>query len=336
MARLVIEEETVKAIVYTEYGPPDVLRLKEVATPVPRDGQLLVKVYASSVNYSDWAFLSGKRFEVRMVQGLRKPKVTILGKDVAGRVEAVGRNVDQFQPGDEVYGDLSEWGFGAFAEYVAVPEAAVAPKPANMTFIQSAAVPEAAVVALQGVRTKGEIRPGQKVLIVGASGGIGTFAVQFAKAFGAEVTGVCSTRNLELVRSLGADHVIDYVREDFVQSGRRYDLIVATAGYRSIFDYRRALKPQGIYVETGGAFAQIYQALLLGPLLSRSGRQQMRSLMSKPNQKDLLTVKELIEEGKVAPVIDRCYPLPEVAEALGYYGKGRSRGKVVITVAESS
>ena len=303
-------EDTVKAIVYTEYGPPDVLRLEELETPVPGEGELLIKIYASSVNYSDWAFLSGKRFEVRMVQGLRKPKHTILGKDVAGRVEAIGHSVSQFQPGDEVYGDLSEWGFGAFAEYVAVSEAAVAPKPANLTFAQTAAVPEAAVVALQAVRDKGEIRPGQKVLIVGASGGIGTFAVQLARAFGAEVTGVCSTRNLELVRSLGADHVIDYAREDFVESGPRYDLIVATAGYRSIFDYRRALRPGGIYVETGGAFAQIYQALLLGPLLSRIGRKPMRSLMSKPNQRDLLVVKEMIEAGKVTPVIDRCYPLP--------------------------
>lgn len=325
-----------KAVVYTEYGSPDVLRLREVEQPAPGDGELLIKVYASSVNYSDWAFLRGTRFEVRMVQGMRKPKYTILGKDVAGRVEAVGSNVSQFQPGDEVYGDLSECGFGAFAEYVCVPEKAVASKPANLSFAQSAAVPEAAVVALQALRDKGQIRPGLGVLIAGASGGIGTFAVQIAKAFETEVTGVCSARNVELVRSLGADGVIDYVREDFAHNGQRFDLIVATAGYRSIFDYRRALSPQGIYVETGGSFRQIYEALLLGPLLSRAGSKKMRSLMSKPNQRDLTVMKELIDAGKVIPVIDRCYPLAEVAEALRYYGAGHSRGKVVVTVAPGS
>jgi NADPH:quinone reductase-like Zn-dependent oxidoreductase len=227
-------------------------------------------------------------------------------------------------------GDISACGFGGFAEYVAVPEEALAPKPANVTFEQAAAVPMSAVVALQGLRDKGQIRPGQRVLINGASGGIGTFAVQIAKSFGAEVTGVCSTRNVDLVRSIGADHVIDYTREDF-QNGRQYDLVLACAGYRPILDYRRALSPGGTYVMVGGAMGQVFQAMLLGPALSMAGGKKMGNLSAKPDQDDLNTVKELIEAGKVVPVIDRQYPLSEVAEALRYYGKGHTRGKVVIT-----
>jgi NADPH:quinone reductase-like Zn-dependent oxidoreductase len=256
-----------KAIVYTEYGPPDVLQLKEVEKPTPKDNEVLIKVHAASVNYSDWAFVRGEPFMVRLMgSGLLKPKNTILGADIAGRVEAVGRSVKQFQPGDEVFGDLSECGWGGFAEYVSVPENALTLKPANMTFEEAAAVPQAALVALQGLRDKGQIQPGQKVLINGASGGIGTFAVQIAKSFGAEVTGVCSTRNLDMVRSIGADHVIDYTQEDFTQNGQRYDLILAAGGYRSIFDYKRALSPKGIYVSTGGSMAQTFQAMLLGPV----------------------------------------------------------------------
>lgn len=255
-----------KAIVYTEYGPPDVLQLREVENPTPKDDEVLVKVHAASVNYADWAFVRGKLFLVRLMgAGLLKPRNAILGADIAGRVEAVGRNVKQFQPGDEVFGDISACGFGGFAKYVSVPEHALALKPANLSFEESAAVPMAGVVALQGLRDQGQIQPGQKVLIVGASGGNGTFAVQIAQSFGAEVTGVCSTRNLDLVRSIGADQVIDYTREDFTQSGQRYDLILATGGYRSIFDYRRALSPEGTYVMVGGAMAQIYEAMLLGP-----------------------------------------------------------------------
>jgi NADPH:quinone reductase-like Zn-dependent oxidoreductase len=323
-----------KAIVYTEYGPPDVLQLQEVAQPTPQEGEVLVKVCAASVNYPDWAFVRGKPFMVRLTSGgLRKPKYTVLGADIAGQVEAVGRNVKQFQTGDEVYGDISESGFGGFAEYVSVPEEALAPKPANLTYEQAATVPMAAVVALQALRDHGHAlhQPGLKVLIVGASGGNGTFAVQIAKAFGAEVTGVCSTRNVDMVRSIGADHVIDYTREDFTQSGQRYDLILATAGYRSIFDYRRALSPKGIYVSTGGSTAQIFQGMLLGPFISMTGAQKMGSMLAKPSQKDLVFVKELIEAGKVVPVIDRRYPLSETAEAVRYYGKGHARGKVVIT-----
>lgn len=268
---------------------------------------------------------------VRLSLGLRKPKYKILGKDVAGQVEAVGANVKHFKPGDEVFGDISESGWGAYADYVAVPEDAIVLKPANITFEQAAAVPESAVVALQGLRDSGHIKSGQKVLIYGASGGIGTFAVQIAKSFGAEVTGVCSTRNLELVRSIGADLVVDYTKEDFAQKGQQYDLILATAGYRSIFDYRRALRPGGNYVATGGSMAQIFQPMLLGPWLSTKGR-KMSSLAMKPNKGDLAFIRELIETGRVVPVIDKCFLLSELPEALRYYGEGHSRGKVVIVV----
>ncbi|MHC4325537.1 MAG: NAD(P)-dependent alcohol dehydrogenase [Planctomycetota bacterium] len=324
-----------KAIVYTKYGPPDVLQLKEVEKPTPKEDEVLVKVHATSVNYSDWAFVRGKPFLVRLVSGLLKPK-KILGADIAGRVEAVGKNVNSFSPGDEVFGDISGCGWGGFAEYVSVAENALALKPANLTFAEAAAVPQAAVVALQGLRNKRKIQPGQKVLINGASGGIGTFAVQIAKSFGAEVTGVCSTRNLEMVRSIGADKTIDYTREDFVNNEQRYDLVLATAGYRSIFDYKRALNPRGIYVMTGGSMKQIMQANILGPAISKAGGKKLVALSHKPSQNDLVFMKELIEAGKVVPVIDRCYPLIEVAEALSYYGEGHARGKVVITMEHNN
>jgi NADPH:quinone reductase-like Zn-dependent oxidoreductase len=323
-----------KAVVYTEYGPPDVLQLREVEKPAPKEDEALVRVHAASLNYPDWANVRGKPFLARLMSGaLIKPKHTILGADIAGRVEAVGRNAKQFQPGDEVFGDISECGFGGFAEYVSVPESALALKPANATFEEAAAVPMAAVVALQALRDPGRLQPGQKVLIVGASGGNGTFAVQIAKSFGAKVTGVCSTRNVDMVRSIGADHVIDYTREDLIQNGQRYDLILATAGYRSIFEYKRVLSPKGIYVSTGGAMAQTFQALLLGPWISMAGTQKMSAMLARPNQKDLVFVKELLEAGKVVPVIDRRYPLSEVADALRYYGKGHARGKIIITHA---
>ncbi len=324
-----------KAIVYTKYGPPDVLHMQEVEKPTPTEDKVLVKVHAASISYSDWAFVRGKPLFMRMMTGLLKPKNTILGADIAGQVESLGTDAAQFQPGDEVYGDISGCGWGGFAEYVCVSQHALALKPTNLTFEEAAAIPQAALVALQGLR-KGQIQSGQKVLINGSSGGVGTFAVQIAKSFGAQVTGVCSTRNLDLVRSLGADHVIDYTREDFTQNGQLYDLILATAGYRWILDYRRALSPEGIYVETGGAFAQIYQAGLLGPFISMAGAKKMKSLMARPSQKDLIFIKELVQAGKVMPVIDRRYPLSEVPDALYYYGKGRSQGKVVITVEHNS
>ncbi|MHC4756721.1 MAG: NAD(P)-dependent alcohol dehydrogenase [Planctomycetota bacterium] len=325
-----------KAIVYEKYGPPDVLQLKEVEKPTPKDNEVLVKVHAASVNYSDWVFVRGKPFLVRLMSGLLKPKNSILGADIAGQVEAVGTNIKQLQPGDEVFGDISGCGWGGFAEHVAVPENALALKPANLTFEEAAAVPQAAVVALQGLRDKGQIQSGQKVLINGASGGVGTFAVQIAKSFGAEVTGVCSTRNLDMVRSIGAGETIDYTQEDFTKNGQRYDLIVAAAGYRSIFDYKRALSPRGIYVMTGGSMKQIMQANLLGPFISRAAGKKLVALSHKPSQKDLIFMKELIEAGKVKSVIDRCYSLSETAEAIRYYGEGHSQGKVVITVENNN
>jgi NADPH:quinone reductase-like Zn-dependent oxidoreductase len=326
-----------KAILHTKFGPPDVLKFREVEKPTPKDDEVLVEVHATSVVFSDSAFVSGKPFLVRMMgSGLLKPKHNILGIDVAGIVEAVGRNVKQLHPGDEVYGDLSEYGRGGYAEFVCAREKALALKPANCSFEEAAAVPESAVVALQGLRDKGQIQPGKKVLINGASGGIGTFAVQIAKSFGAEVTGVCSTRNLDLVRSIGADHVIDYTQEDFTKNGQHYDLILATAGYRSLFDYKRALSPKGIHVVTGGSMAQIFQPMLLGPLITMTGNKKMINLTVRPNQDDLIFVKELIEAGKVKPVIDRCYKLSEIAEAHKYYNEGHSRGKVVITVEHNN
>jgi NADPH:quinone reductase-like Zn-dependent oxidoreductase len=326
-----------KAIVYEAYGPPDVLELEAVEKPVPRDDEVLVSVHAAALNYVDWALLRGIPFLIRMMSGgLSKPKNTILGADIAGRVEAIGRGVTQFQPGDEVFGDISDYGFGGFAEYVSAPESQLARKPANTSFEEAAAVPMSGVVALQGLRDKGGVQPGQKVLIVGASGGNGTFAVQIAKSFGAEVTGVCSTRNLDMVRSIGADHVIDYTQEDFAQGEERYDLILGAGGYRSIFDYRRALRPEGTYVMVGGGMAQVYEAMLLGPFVSMTGRQRLVNLSAMSDQEDLAFVGKLIEAGKVVPVIDRRYPLEEVPEALRYYGEGHSRGKVVISVRQES
>ena len=321
-----------KAIVCTRYGPPDVLELEEIQKPTPGDDKVLVEVHAASVTYSNLMLVRGEPFVGRLMGiGLLKPKQKIPGSDIAGRVAAVGRNAKRFRPGDEVYGDLSGCGRGGYAEYVCAPENALELKPANISFEEAAAVPEAALVALQALRDKGQVQKGQKVLINGASGGIGTFAVQIAKYFGAEVTGVCSTRNLDMVRSIGADHVIDYTKEDFTKNGQRYDLIVATAGYRSIFDYKRALSPKGIYVSTGGSLAQTFQALLLGPFISMTGSKKLGTMLVKPNQ-GLEFLKELLEAGKVKPVIDRRYPLSEVAEALRYYGEGHARGKVVITV----
>jgi NADPH:quinone reductase-like Zn-dependent oxidoreductase len=327
------KDTQMKAIVCTKFGSPEVLKLEEVAKPVPGDSEVLVEVRAAAVTFSNLMLVKGEPFVGRLMGlGLLRPKEKIPGSDIAGRVEAVGVNVKRFRPGDEVYGDLSGCGRGGFGEYVCAPENALALKPANLSFEEAAAVPEAALVALQALRDSGQIKDGQKVLIYGASGGIGTFAVQIAKSFGAEVTGVCSTRNVDLVRSLGADHVIDYTKADFTQNGQLYDLIVATAGYRSIFDYRRALRPGGIYVSTGGAMAQTFQALLLGPLISMTGDKKMSAMLVKPNQ-DLAFMKELIEAGKVKPVIDRCFPLNETAKALRYYGKGHARGKVVVTHA---
>ena len=321
-----------QAIIYTKYGPPDVQELKDVSKPTLKDDEVLIKVHAAGANAGDWHLLRGTPFPVRLMFGLRQPKHQILGSAVAGTVEAVGSGVTKLRPGDAVFGDISENGFGAYAEYVAAPETVFALKPANLSFEEAAAVPVSATTALNGLRDKGEIQPGKKVLINGASGGVGSFAVQIAKYFEAEVTAVCSSRNLELVRSLGADRAIDYTKEDFTQSGERYDLILGISGYHPITAYKRALNPGGIYVSIGGDGKQMFQSLFLGPWLSMIGDRKIRSLLSQPNQADLNFVKDLLESGKIKPVIDRRYSLSEVPEALGYLEAGHARGKVVITV----
>ena len=319
-----------KAIVYERYGPPDVLRLQEVEKPTPDENQVLVKVHAASINAGDYFARGGKPFLFRFFTGgYLKPKNTRLGIDVAGQVEAVGENVKRFRPGDEVFGCRN----GAFAEYVCAREGLLVLKPAHISYEQAAAVPWAALVALQTIRYAGEIQPGQKVLIQGASGGVGTFAVQIAKAFGAEVTAVCSTRNLDMARSIGAYHVIDYTKKDFTRNPQRYDLILAINGYHSLFAYKRALNPQGIYVCGGGALGQILQAMLFRSFVSRKGGKQMRLMgRAKVIQEDLVFLAELLEEGKIVSVIDRSYPLGEIVEAFRYVEDTHAQGKVVITV----
>jgi NADPH:quinone reductase-like Zn-dependent oxidoreductase len=321
-----------KAIVYDRYGPPDVLELREVDQPAVGDDQVLVRVHASSVNPADWHIMTGTPYIARLAGGLRTPKVQIPGIDLAGRVEAVGGSVTRFRPGDEVFGA----GTKAFAEYAGVPEDGLALKPANLTFEQAAAVPVAGVTALQGLRDKGRLQPGQKVLIIGASGGVGTFAVQLAKAFGADVTGVCSTRNADRVRSLGADQVVDYTQEDFARSGQRYDLVFQVAGTASPSDCRRVLNPKGTLVLCSGEGG----GRLLGPVgriigaLARSRLWSQRAVMwiANTTSKDLLDLKRRIEAGEVTPVIDRRYPLAEAPEALRYQGAGHTQGKTVITM----
>jgi NADPH:quinone reductase-like Zn-dependent oxidoreductase len=315
-----------KAMVYTKFGPPDVLQLKEVEKPIPKVDEILIKVHAASANAYDWRHLRADPFLIRfMGAGLLKPKHKILGADIAGQVEAVGGNVKQFQPGDEVFG---EGGYGGFAEYVCVDENRFVLKPAHLAFEEAAAVPMAALTALQGLRDKGQIQARQKVLINGASGGVGTFAVQIAKSFEAEVTGVCSTAKMDLVRSIGADHVIDYTQEDVTKNSQRYDLIFDIAAYRSISEYKRILSSRGIYVLAGGSLARIFQLMLI----SMTGVKNMRLIVENANQKDLLVILELLKVGKVKSIIDKRYPLNETAEALRYLEEGHARGKVVITM----
>jgi NADPH:quinone reductase-like Zn-dependent oxidoreductase len=322
--------ELMKAIVYTEYGPADVLQLKEVAKPAPRDNEVLIKVYAVSINDYDWGLLRGVPFVNRLLFGLLKPKIQILGSDIAGRIGAVGRNVERLQPGDEVYGDLSgQW--GGFAEYVCAGENALALKPATMTFAQAAAIPQAAMLAVQGLRVMGHLQPGQKLLINGAGGGVGTFALQIAKLNGVEVTGVDSAAKLDMLRSMGCDHVIDYTQEDFTKNGLCYDLILDVRTDRSMFDYTRALGPNGAYVTVGGSTARLLQAVFLGPLISRISKKSIRLVGLIPN-KDLAYMNELFEAGKVKPVIDGPFRLREVPEAMRYFGEGKHRGKIVITL----
>jgi NADPH:quinone reductase-like Zn-dependent oxidoreductase len=321
-----------KAMVFTQYGTPDVLQYTDVAKPTPKDDEVLVKVHAASLNKADYYFVSGSPFPIRlMTGGLFKPVRIIPGSDVAGVVEAVGKSATQFKVGDAVFGDLTESGWGTFAEYACARESALAHKPANISFEDAAAVPMAGVTALQGLRDKGGIQRGQRVLVNGASGGVGTFALQIAKALGAHVTAVTSPRNVEAARALGADHVIDYTQEDFTQSGQQYDLIAAVNGYHPLAHYKRALKAGGRYVMLGGTNAQISEALLLAPFYSTGGV-KMGNLMAKPKQSDLAFLAGLLEAGSIKPVIDRCYPLRQLADALRYVGDGHARGKVVITM----
>ena len=313
-----------KAIVYERYGSPDVLELRDVEKPSVTDDGVLVRVRAASTNPYDWHFMRGKPYFARLMFGLFKPKAHGLGADLAGEVEAVGKDVTRFRPGDAVFGEAA----GAFAEYTCVPEGTLALKPANLSFEQAAAVPMGGVTALQGLRDRGKIRAGQRVLILGASGGVGTFAVQIAKSFGAEVTGVCSTRNVERVRKIGADHVVDYTREDFTRSGARYDLLLDTIGNRSLRECRRVLQPKAVYVHVGGRMARVLALPIVSPFVS----QTLVQLIAKRNKDDLEILSRLIDAGKITPVIDRTYPLSEVPTAIRYLEGGHARGKVVITV----
>jgi NADPH:quinone reductase-like Zn-dependent oxidoreductase len=329
----------VKAIVYRQYGSPDVLHLEEIAKPSPADNEVLIKVRAAAVNPYDWHFMRGLPYLVRIIAGLREPKVTRLGFDVAGEVEAVGKNVTQFKPGDVVFGACAGAHAGAFAEYACAPESALATKPANVTFEQAAAVPLAAFTALQGLRDKGHIQPGQKVLVNGAAGGVGSFAVQIARSFGAEVTGVCSTRNVEMVRSIGADRVIDYTREDFTRSDQRYDLFLDTIGNHSLTACRRVLNPNGILVMAGGKSGRWKVGLLRGlraKVLSGLSSRKLVGLFTKGSKEDLTFLRGLLEAGKITPVIDRSYKLNEVPEAIRYLEDGHARGKVLITLSDNN
>jgi NADPH:quinone reductase-like Zn-dependent oxidoreductase len=319
-----------KAVVYTEYGSPDVLQLKEVPKPVPSDEELLIKIHAVSINGSDREALIGRPLYAR-IGGLFKPGDQILGSDIAGRVEAAGKNNTQFQPGDEVFGEIPGYR-GGFAEYVCTRGKTLALKPAGMTFEEAAAIPQGGVIALHGIREKGRVQPGQKVLINGAGGSGGSFAVQLAKLDGAEVTGVDHTGKLDFMRSLGADHVIDYTREDFTKSGNRFDLILDLIAKRSAFAYTRALKPGGTAFFVGGSVATLFQILLLGPMIRRITGKNMRLLVVPQNRTDLIAVTGLCTAGKIRPVIDRRYPLSEVREALQYINEGRAKGKVIILV----
>ena len=324
-----------KAIVFTEYGSPDVLRLEEVERPAPADDEVLVRVHAVSVNDWDLGALEGADFVNRLLFGLRKPKKTrqILGSDIAGRIETVGRNVRQLRPGDEVFGDLSgRW--GGFAEYVCAAGKSLTLKAPGMTFEQAAAIPQAALLALQSLRDLGGIRPGQKLLINGAGGGVGTFAIQIARLYGVEVTAVDAPEKLDMLRSMGAHHVLDYTREDFTRTPQRYDLILDVKTTRSVADCARALNPGGTYVTVGGSMARLFQALLLRPWFALTTGKKIRLLALKPN-KDLVHVREMFEAGKVVPVIDGRYGLADVPEAFRYFGSGRHKGKIVITVAEA-
>lgn len=323
-----------KAVVYRNYGSPDMLKLEEVEKPIPNDDEVLIKIHAVSLNRSDWEALTGKPLYAR-IGGILKPRHHILGSDIAGHVEAVGKNNTEFKPGDEVFGEIPGY-HGGFAEYVCTTGNTMALKPANLTFEEAVAIPQAGVIALRGIREKGNVQPGQKVLINGAGGSAGSFAIQLAKLYGAKVTGVDNTYKLDFMRSLGADHIIDYTREDFTKNGKQYDLILDLFAYRSAPAYRRALKPNGTYFSVGGSVATLFQILLMGPLIKKITTKNIRILVAPQNRKDLLSFTELCEAGKIFPIIDRKYSLSDVPEALRYLGEGRAKGKVVITIQNDS
>lgn len=325
-----------KAILYNRYGGPEVLRFEEIQKPTPKGDQVLVKIRSVSINAPDWRLMRATLLVARLYSGLFKPRFPILGSDIAGVVEETGPEARQFRPGDDVFGDLARFGFGGFAEYVCVTEKALERKPSGLTFETAAASPMAGMTALLGLRDHGKVRPGHKVLIVGASGGVGTFAIQVAKLLGAEVTAVCRATKADLARSLGADAVIDYTKEDFAQSGQRYDVIFAVNGLRSIGDYRRSLAPNGVCLIVGGEWPQIRQALLWGPILSLFGNRKLRAFDMKAAPGDLANLGELLESGKLNPVIDRHYPLSAVPDAIRYVEEGHALGKVLITFDPSS
>jgi NADPH:quinone reductase-like Zn-dependent oxidoreductase len=323
-----------EAFVCRRNGRPTIPKLEQIEKPLPKDNEVSVEIHASSVTYNNMILVSPKFFPIRLIFGKHiHLNANIPGDDVAGRIEAVGKNVTQFKPGDEVYGNLFSCGKGSYAEYVCAPENVLVLKPVNISFEEAAAVPEGATVALHGLRDNGRIQPGQRVLIYGASGGIGTFAVQIAKHFGAEATGVCSTRNLDMVSSLGADHVIDYKKEDFTKNGEQYDIVFAIRNTRSVFAIKNALRPKGIYVSTAsGSPVRLFQEMGIGPRNFKKEEKEISVISPQLNQNDLVFMKELIEAGKVKPIIDRVYPLSEISQAFRYYGKGHARGKVVIAV----
>jgi NADPH:quinone reductase-like Zn-dependent oxidoreductase len=324
-----------KAIVQTDYGSPDVLSLREVDRPVVSDSKVLVRVHATSVHAGDWHLMRGTPWLIRLIfGGLFKPKTQILGTDMAGTVEAIGSEVTQFKVGDQVFGDLSECGFGGFAEYVSVPESALVLKPENLTFEAAATIPVSALAALKGLRDVGKIQPGQQVLINGAAGGVGSFAVQIANAYGAIVTAVCSSRNTEIVRALGADYILDYTQIDITQTEQQYDLILDIAAYRSPFDYLPILKPKGTYVVVGGSTTRIFQVMIFGSLISKLTGRNILPLVSAPNQTDLLALKSMIESGTIVPIIDHTYNLSEVPEAIRRLEERKVSGKIAIRLIQ--
>lgn len=325
-------ENGMKAVVYKKYGHPDVMRIEDVEKPVPGDGEVLVRIHAVSVNFADWHLLTGTPFLARTAFGLFGPRKTILGTDVAGTVVSTGSSVTGFKPGDRVFGDLGTGRLGGFAEYVCALQSVIAPMPSNVSFSEAAALPMASITALQALRDGGKVEPGQKVLIHGAAGGVGTYAVQIAKHMGAEVTAVCSTRNIDMVRSLGADRIIDYTKEDFAADGSQYNLILGVNGNRSLNDYRNALAPGGTYLMVGGSDRQIFQAMLLGGILGGRNGQKLGIFPAKNSRDDLLVIKEWVEAGKIKPVIDRQYTLEETPEAMRVIGTGHARAKLVINV----